>query len=76
MSNEIETRVGQLLNSSQSRISVDKSSSTSSQTPKGSSNVVELAKPLQIPETDTDTAKEKLNLELRQRQEKLKVLFS
>ena len=74
MSSEIETKVGQLLNDSQVGIPVDKSSSTSSHTPKGSSNVLELAKPPHM--SETDASNEKLSLELKRRQEELRVLFS
>ncbi|XP_071908513.1 DExH-box ATP-dependent RNA helicase DExH1 isoform X1 [Coffea arabica] len=70
MSSEIETKVGQLLNDSQVGIPVDKSSSTSSHTPKGSSNVLELAKPPHM--SETDASNEKLSLELKRRQEELR----
>ncbi|CAI9097589.1 OLC1v1034058C1 [Oldenlandia corymbosa var. corymbosa] len=72
MSSETESKVGQLLTSSQRRNASDSAtpSSTPSQTPKLSSNEAVVPEPLKSSKTDADM--DKLNLELKQRQEKLR----
>lgn len=74
MSSETETRIGNLLNSSQSQgVSTDDGSGASSQGVKQLSadrNMIKL-----VPTLELDSTKEKLSLELKEKQEKLKVIL-
>lgn len=74
MSAETETRIGNLLNSSQSQgVSSNDASGASGQGVKQLSadkNITKLVTTLEI-----DSTKEKLNIELKEKQEKMKVPF-
>lgn len=72
MSTETERKLGHLLDSSQVTIDLGNTSSTSSQSSKGSSSAAELVKPIQV--SQSDIVKEKLNHELKRKQEKIKVI--
>lgn len=73
MSTETERKLGHLLDSSQVTIDLGNTSSTSSQSFKGSSSAAELVKPIQV--SQSDIVKEKLNHELKRKQEKIKVFY-